>query len=432
MSAIARYFNKLGIEIYGYDKVETMLTKKLVSEGMQIRYVEDVASIPANVDLVVYTPAIPDTHKELQYFRAEGFPLMKRAEVLGMVSRSRKTIAIAGTHGKTTTSSLLTFLLREGGIDCTAFLGGIVKDYGSNFVAGDSDWVVVEADEFDRSFLHLSPDLATILSMDADHLDIYGDVATIHEQGFKAFVDRLNEGGQLYVQADWKHQFEDRPATRFYGVDQGVYRSKNVRVENGYFVFDYENPERLLENMTFSMPGRHNIENATVAISIALELGVPESSIRRSLRSFGGIHRRFEFVYRGEDRTYIDDYAHHPSELKAAISAAKQLFAGKKVTGVFQPHLFSRTRDFAAGFAEALDELDEVILLEIYPARELPIEGVTSNIIFERMQNEHKKLIKKENLLAELERTELEILLTLGAGDISAEVDNIKNLIINN
>ena len=430
MSAIARYFNGLGIAVYGYDRVETTLTKKLVEEGMSIHYEEDLSAIPANIDLVVYTPAVPDRHLELQHFRSAGLPIMKRAEVLGLISRSKRTIGVAGTHGKTTTSSLLTYLLREGGVDCTAFLGGIVKDFGSNFVSGSSDWVVVEADEYDRSFLHLSPDLAVILSMDADHLDIYGDSDAVREEGFLAFAAKIKAGGRLWVQDDWKHFFKDRAGTRYYGLAKGQYRAENVRVEKGYFVFDYISPDLTMRNLQTSMPGRHNVENATAAISLALAAGADTAAIRGALASFKGIGRRFELVYRGKQCTYIDDYAHHPSELTAAIGAARELFPDKKLTGIFQPHLYSRTRDFVDGFAEALDGLDEVILLDIYPARELPIKGISSEMIFDRMLNPKKKCIRKENLLAILEPMNLEILLSLGAGDIGAEVEKIKNLLI--
>ena len=430
MSAIARYFNGIGIDVHGYDRVETALTIKLVEEGMKIHYQEDLSAIPENIDLVVYTPAIPSQHLELQHFRSVGLPIMKRAEVLGLISRSRRTIAVAGTHGKTTTSSLLTFLLRRGGVDCTAFLGGIVKDFGSNFVSGKSDWVVVEADEFDRSFLHLRPDLAVILSMDADHLDIYGDAEAVRDEGFLAFAGKVQPEGALWVQNDWNAFFKDRGSTRFYGIESGAYRAEKIRVENGGFVFDYVSPDTTIRDLQTSMPGRHNVENATAAIALALEAGAEEDAIRDALAAFQGIGRRFELVYRGQQCVYIDDYAHHPSELKAAIGAARELFPDKKLTGIFQPHLYSRTRDFVDGFAEALDLLDELLLLEIYPARELPVEGVDSGIIFERMINPNKKLIRKENLLSVLEPLNLEILLTLGAGDIGAEVENIKSLLI--
>ena len=427
MSAVARFLNKEGIEVHGYDKVETDLTKALVREGMIIHYAEDLNAIPEAVDLVVYTPAIPNEHKELQYFLKNGYPVKKRAEVLGIISRSKKNIAVAGTHGKTTTSTILTHLLKSGGIDCSAFLGGIALNYGSNFISGKEDLVVVEADEYDRSFLQLSPDLAIILSMEADHLDIYGDLASLHETGFKAFVDCIKPGGALVVQKDWAPFFEHRPHTFSYGLEDGTVYADRIKVVDGYFNFCYNGPFGQIEDIKIAMPGRHNIENATSAITIALMLGVEKNAIKEALVTFKGIKRRFEFVYRGTRVTFIDDYAHHPSEVKVAIRAAKELYPGRKVTGIFQPHLYSRTRDFAEAFGAALSELDEPWLLDIYPARELPIEGVSSAIIYEQIENPNKKRINKANLISEIERSELDILLTIGAGDIGAEVGKIKN-----
>ena len=426
MSALARYFKGLGAEIYGYDKTETALTKTLVEEGMHIHYEEDVSKIPAQVDLVVWTPAVPQHHAELQYFRQHEIPVKKRAEVLGIISRNRRTVAIAGTHGKTTTSSLTAHVLRACGIDCSAFLGGIAQNFQSNFVNGQSDWVVAEADEYDRSFLHLHPEIAAITSMDADHLDIYGDEDSIHETGFLAFAKQVT--GTLYVQYEWL-KFFDKNAVRSFGVDGGDYRAANLRVADGYFSFDYKNPDSSIPNLKLPIPGRHNVENATVAISVALQLGAEPELIRAALLSFKGIKRRFEFVIRTEKTVYIDDYAHHPTELRAAIGAAKQLFPNRKVTGIFQPHLYSRTRDFVDGFAAALDGLDEILLLDIYPAREKPIPGVTSEIIFERMQNANKQLVTKANLLEVLKNKELDVVMTLGAGDIDTFVQPIKKIL---
>lgn len=425
MSALARFFNQRGVQVFGYDRTETSLTKMLVEEGMTIHYEEDLRAIPEGVDLVVYTPAVPARHKELVFFREQGFPVKKRAEVLGIISRSTRTIAIAGTHGKTTTSSILTHLLVAGGLDCSAFLGGIMVNYGTNFIAGGSDWVVVEADEYDRSFLHLSPEIAVILSMDADHLDIYGDVASIHETGFKAFTKKLKPGGKLWVQKDWEEELSGFSGLRSFGIEKGDYYSKNVRVEDGWFVFDFESPKGRIEGLKFGLPGRHNVENATVAIAIAQELGLSAKAISDALASFKGIKRRFEFIIRRSDRVFINDYAHHPTELKAAIGAARELYPDEKLTGVFQPHLFSRTRDFADGFAEALDGLDEVYLLDIYPAREEPIPGVTSDLLFEKMQLQNKYRVQKSNLVQQLKKANPKILLTLGAGDIDAMVEDI-------
>ncbi|MBK7872724.1 MAG: UDP-N-acetylmuramate--L-alanine ligase [Saprospiraceae bacterium] len=428
MSALARYFKGLGAEVHGYDKTETSLTKKLVEEGMQIHYNEDVSKIPEGVDLVVWTPAVPKEHAELQYFLKREIPVKKRSEVLGIISQNRRCIALAGTHGKTTTSSLTAHLLRAGGVDAAAFLGGIAQNCQSNCVNGQSDWVVVEADEYDRSFLRLHPEIGVISSMDPDHLDIYGDADSVHDTGYLAFAKQVS--GTLYVQHSWIDYF-DKTKVRSYGVEGGDYRAENLRVEDGYFVFDYKNLTQTIDNLQFPMPGRHNVENATAAISIALQVGVAPEAIRAGLLSFKGIKRRFEFIVRTEKTVYIDDYGHHPTELRAAIGAAKQLFPNRKVTGIFQPHLYTRTRDFVDGFAEALDGLDEILLLDIYPARELPIPGVTSEIIFNKMKNPNKKLIIKSNLLNELKNYDIEILMTIGAGDIDTLVEPIKKMLDN-
>lgn len=425
MSAIARYFLQRGVEVHGYDRTATPLTKALEAEGMQIHYDEDLSRIPDGVDLVVYTPAVPTTHIEFQYFLNNGFPIKKRAEVLGIISKGMKTVAIAGTHGKTTTSSVTTHLLRTGGIDCTAFLGGIARNFESNYVLGSSDWVVVEADEFDRSFLHLHPDHAAIMSMDADHLDIYGDAEALLETGFKAFAQQIKPGGNLWLQYRLANQFPNRDDVRLFGVDGGDYQAKNVRVEDGFFVFDYQAPGRNIEGLKLALPGRHNVENSTVALSIALALGVEPEAIREGLATFRGVKRRFEVIYRAGKVAYYDDYAHHPTELQAAISAARELFPKAKITGAFQPHLFSRTRDFSEGFAAALDGLDEAFLLDIYPARELPMPGVTSDIIFSQMKLKNKHLVAKKDLLTSLQNTDIEVLLTLGAGDIDTLVEPI-------
>ncbi|HHS95500.1 MAG TPA: UDP-N-acetylmuramate--L-alanine ligase, partial [Phaeodactylibacter sp.] len=345
MSALARYFLQRGAAIYGYDKTASVLTKKLEDEGMIIHYTEDIDQVPKDIDLVIYTPAIPETHSELVYLKKQNLPLLKRAEVLGWISRQLKTIAVAGTHGKTTTSAILTHILRTGGIDCTAFLGGIAQNIGSNYIGGTSDWMVVEADEYDRSFLHLQPDMSIILSMDADHLDIYG----AHEEmkkTFAAFAQQLKEGGQLFVQADLPLQLYGQQS---FGLEKGDYFAFNERIQNGWSVFDFKSPMGSISDIRFAMPGRHNIVNACAAISVALNLNISKNAIKEALASFKGIKRRFERVFANEQVVYIDDYAHHPTELKAAIDAARQLFPQKKLTAIFQPHLYSRTRDFAVG-----------------------------------------------------------------------------------
>lgn len=433
MSALARYFNGRNVAVFGYDKTSTTLTKKLVEEGMEIHYKDDISQIPEGIDLVIYTPAIPKDHGELNYFQRHDYPLKKRAEVLGMISQTQRTIAIAGTHGKTTTTSILTHILHEGGVDCTAFLGGIANNFSSNYVEGNSDWVVVEADEYDRSFLHLHPEIAVILSMDADHLDIYGADEEV-KNGFRIFGSQVKENGKLLINQKWlteylkKNEVQDKLKT--YGLEHGNYYATNIKVTDGYFVFDFKSKMSDIANLQFNLPGHHNIENATAAIAVALGLGVSVDAIRRSLVSFKGIRRRFEIIYRDERVVYIDDYAHHPSELTAAIHAARTLFPKRRITGVFQPHLFSRTRDFLPGFAKVLSTLDEVILLDIYPARELPIAGVTSEALYKLITNDAKVLTEKQELLDLLSTRDLEVLMTLGAGDIDTLVAPIKEQLI--
>jgi UDP-N-acetylmuramate--alanine ligase len=430
MSALARYFRFNGVAVHGYDRTESALTRKLAAEGMKIHYEEDLQQIPAGVDLVVYTPAVPDTHLELQYFREQGFPVKKRAEVLGIISRSKKTAAVAGTHGKTTTSSLLAHILRACDVPVTAFLGGIAQNFGSNFIWGESDWVVVEADEYDRSFLHLHPDAAVIMSMDADHLDIYGDKKALQESGFRAFARQLKPGGKLWIQEKWQNELGAGASTHSFGIENGEVQAKNIHVSEGYFVFDYESEAVSIKGLKLPLPGRHNVENATAAITLALHIGAAPEKIAAALEAFKGVARRFDFIVRKKDRVYIDDYAHHPEELKAAIGAAREFYPGKRITGLFQPHLFTRTRDFVDGFAEALDLLDEAILLDIYPAREAPIPGVTSEIILDRMKMKHKSLLSRKAALDKIKEERPEVLLSLGAGDIDRLVEPIKEIMM--
>ncbi len=427
MSALARYFNGRGAEVFGYDKTETTLTKTLVSEGMKIHYKEDLSEIPDHVDLVVYTPAIPDAHQELQYFRKEGYPVKKRAEVLGIISRNLKTIAVAGTHGKTTTSSIVAHVLRTGGIDCTAFLGGIAQNFKSNFVWGKDDWAVIEADEYDRSFLHLTPDIAIVLSMDADHLDIYGEHDVL-KATFTEFVSQTKEGGKVLVKSGLSLQNESKDFATF-GIESGNYSATNWKVKNGLSTFDVKSPNNNISDVQFTMAGKHNSENAMAAIAVAQLLGIEQNNIKKALASFKGIKRRFERIYENEQVVFIDDYAHHPTELTAAIDAARSLFPDRKITGIFQPHLYSRTQDFVDGFAAALDTLDQILLMDIYPARELPIEGVSSKIIFDKMKNPNCTLVTKATLMQELQNKDLDVVLTLGAGDIDTFVEPIKSML---
>jgi UDP-N-acetylmuramate--alanine ligase len=450
MSALARYFIGRGVEVHGYDKTETVLTQSLAAEGMRIHYSDDVSMIPENVDLVIYTPAIKEL-AELTEFKTRGVLILKRSQVLGLISRGMKCIGVAGTHGKTTTSSLLTHILRVGKIDATAFLGGISLSLGSNFVQGKSKWVVIEADEFDRSFLHLSPAMAIITAVDPDHLDIYGDEKSFRE-AFGVFQWRIKRKGVCFTKMGAKVLrpralwMNDETAKQFnmgqfeetsYGVGQGKYKAVKVRVEDGFFVFDYKSPMGDILNIKTTLPGEHNVENAVAAIAVAQHIGVSPEAVREALATFKGIRRRFEFIYRNDSQqvTFIDDYAHHPTELAAAIRAARTLYPTRRLIGIFQPHLFTRTRDFQDGFAAALDTLDETVLMSIYPARELPIEGVTSDMLLNKMLNPHKRLATKENVLdilrgvLENENLENTTILTLGAGDIDTFVKPIGHLV---
>jgi UDP-N-acetylmuramate--alanine ligase len=450
MSALARYFIGRGVEVHGYDKTETVLTQALAAEGMQVHYADDVSKIPEAVDLVIYTPAIKEL-SELDELKKRNVPILKRSEVLGLISRGMKCIGVAGTHGKTTTSSLVTHILRTGKVDATAFLGGISLSLGSNFVQGKSKWVVIEADEFDRSFLQLSPQMAIITAVDPDHLDIYGDEKTFRE-AFGLYQWRIKKKGICFTNANAKvlkprglwvspeaekeynwGEFEETT----YGVGKGKYKATKVRVENGFFVFDYKSPMGDILNIKTTLPGEHNVENAVAAIAVAQKIGVSAEAVKEALATFKGIRRRFEFIYQNDKQqvTHIDDYAHHPTELAAAIKAARTLYPNRRLIGIFQPHLFTRTRDFQDGFSAALDTLDETVLMDIYPARELPIEGVTSEMLANKMVNPRKTLATKANVMAKLKAilTESDLknttILTLGAGDIDTFVKPVGELL---
>ncbi len=438
MSAIARYFNGQGLPVSGYDKTKTPLTEALEAEGMTIHYGAartDLMPAPAGDLLVVWTPAIPRDFPELVRAQTEGYQLLKRAAVLGLLSKSLDCVAVAGTHGKTTTTTITTYLMEKAGLAPHAFLGGIPVDFPGNYVSGESNLVVVEADEYDRSFLHLSPQYAIVLSTDPDHLDIYGDHASMLETGFRAFARGMKPGGALVVRYDVVEHFrglfsESASAVKLltFGIGKGDYCARNIRVEDGAFHFDLEEPNgHLIPNLRTALPGRHNIENAVAACAVTLLAGGSEAGIRAGLATFGGIRRRFETKLKSDQLVIIDDYAHHPTELTAAIGAAKELYPNRKVTGVFQPHLFSRTQDFASGFAEALDTLDDAILIPIYPARELPIEGVSSRMIYEQMKNPNRRLLTDEQMLEVAMELKDGVLLLLGAGDIDALIPKIVN-----
>ena len=437
MSAIARYFVHRGVIVSGYDRTATPLTDQLSGEGMNIVFDGEPTLIPRQIDLVVYTPAIPQDHAGFAWLKSQDIPMMKRSEVLGLISNGMRSVCIAGTHGKTTTSTMTAHLLTSSALSVSAFLGGIASDYGTNYLLGSGDVVVLEADEYDRSFLRLSPWIATISSLDADHLDIYGDLEGMME-GYSQFVARIREGGTLIIKQGLLSQLNAEVVAALperhikvyeFGEEAADISLHNIRVENGHFLFDYKGLGNTIEDVEVSLPGRHNLENAAVAITAGLILGADVEAMKHALRTFKGIQRRFERVFSSVDTEFIDDYAHHPGELNVAISAARELFPGKHLTGVFQPHLYTRTRDFADGFAEALDKLDRVFLMDIYPARELPIEGVTSNLIFDKMTLEDKTLVTKRDLMAVLSSCDVEVLLTLGAGDIDTFVPQIKQML---
>lgn len=431
MSALARYFAKRGCVVCGYDKTKTALTTKLEQEGILISFLDDIGTLPAAFSekyadtLIVYTPAIPQDLALLSFFKSKGFALKKRSEVLGIISEGMYCVAVAGTHGKTTTSAMLAHILTDTGFGCTAFLGGILTNYDTNVLYGKNNVMVVEADEYDRSFLTLHPDLAIITSMDADHLDIYGDERNLHES-FQLFAGQLKENGRLFVQ----HSLPMDGIT-YSATDQSAISANNIRVEDGNFVFDFEDGYNTIKDLKLAMPGKHNVENATAAIGAALSLGIRTKLVKKAIANFKGVKRRFETVVKTESQIYIDDYAHHPSELAACFDAVRQLYPAKKLTVIFQPHLYTRTRDFADEFGKVLSTADEVILLEIYPARELPIAGIDSQFLLDKITIANKQKCAKESVLDLIKAKNPELILTVGAGDIDTLVTPIKNTLTN-
>lgn len=427
MSALARYFKFLGKNVAGYDKTPSQITSDLIALGVSIHFEDQVDHIPQeflNIDetLVVYTPAIPKEHKELAYVKAKGFLIKKRAEVLGIITRDVYTLAVAGTHGKTTTTAILAHLLKESGAKVTAFLGGISENYNSNLVLEGNEVVVVEADEFDRSFLQLHPDIAAVTSMDADHLDIY-EKANALEESFIEFSSKAKD--HLLIR-------NGLPLSGItFGVDDDSdYCAQNIRIENGTYVFDLKTPHKLIRDLHLNLPGKHNLLNAITAFAIAMLYGSPTGSLAKALFSFKGVQRRFSYHIKTESLIYVDDYAHHPTEINALHQAVKEMHPNKKVLAIFQPHLYSRTRDFASDFAQSLSRFDQLLLLDIYPARELPIEGVTSDWLLNMINAEDKKLVKKENLITEIMQSDAQVILTIGAGDIGEEVKSIKEALL--
>lgn len=438
MSALVRYFLSKGKKVGGYDRTPSELTEKLIEEGAQIHYEESVEQIApdfldAESTLIVFTPAIPDNHAELQYFRSHGFTIQKRAQVLGMLTRSGKGLCAAGTHGKTTTSSMAAHLLHQSHVGCDAFLGGISKNYGTNLLLSDtSEYVVIEADEFDRSFHWLTPYATVITATDADHLDIYG-TEEAYLESFNHYTSLIQPGGALIMRKDIKLQprLQEGVTCYTYSREEGDFHAENVRIGGGEIFFDFVSPLGNIQDIQLGVPVAINIENGIAAMALAQLSGVTNDEIKAGMASFRGVDRRFDFKIKNEKVVYLSDYAHHPEEIKQSILSMRALYADKKLTGVFQPHLYTRTRDFYQEFADSLSLLDEVILTDIYPARELPIEGVSSQLIYDNLRpNIEKTLCKKEEVMDVLKNKHIEVLMTLGAGDIenyAAQICEILN-----
>lgn len=425
MSALARYFKTIGKNVSGYDKTPSMLTDELIASGIDIHFEDRIDLIPKDYfvenTLVIITPAVPVTHSQWNYFLERDYQVKKRAEVLGIITKDTFCFAVAGTHGKTTTSSILGHILFESGADVTAFVGGIVENYNSNLIGTGKTVTVVEADEFDRSFLHLHPNIACVTSMDADHLDIYGTSEEI-EASFVEFANKVEDKSQLFITNELPIEGVTCAVN-----EEAVYKAFNVRVGNGSYVFDVQTPTETIRDIAFGLPGRHNLMNALMALAMAKTFGTSSEAIAKALASFKGIRRRFSYQIKTPNLVYIDDYAHHPTEINAVHQAVRELYPNQKVMAIFQPHLFSRTKDFADDFAKSLSNFDEVVLLDIYPARELPMEGITSQWLMNKMTSEDKKLVSKEDLIPTILATDARIIVTIGAGDLGEMVPSIKN-----
>jgi UDP-N-acetylmuramate--alanine ligase len=432
MSALARYFIAKGYQVHGYDRTQTSLTLSLEQEGMIIHYAEDISLIPAKTGLAVFTPAIPADSLELLYLQKSGVRMMKRAEVLGMLSSEYKTIACAGTHGKTTTSTLVSHLLQSSEVKCQAFLGGIARNFDSNLLISEtSPFMVAEADEYDRSFLHLHPYIAIITSIDSDHLDIYGTHDAIKE-AFSSFTGNIVPEGYLIMKKGLDLPLRSPAECKVYSYavnEEADFYATDLQIENGLYHFDFNYPHGRIQNLTLGIPGLYNVENAIAALAAALLAGAKPDELIAGLATFKGVKRRFDIRLNENNLVYIDDYAHHPEELNACISSARAMFPGLKLTGIFQPHLFTRTRDFANEFAQSLAQLDEVLLLPVYPARELPIEGINSQMLLSLMDHSNKHLVQKTDFPEYFAVKRPEVLLTMGAGDIDTLVDPIENFL---
>ncbi|MFL2621380.1 MAG: UDP-N-acetylmuramate--L-alanine ligase [Flavobacteriaceae bacterium] len=429
MSALAKYFFNKNLIVSGYDKTQTNITDSLILLGVKIVFKDsndliDKDFLDSKDTLVVVTPAIPNSNKILNYFKSSGFKVMKRAEVLGLITNNSKCLAIAGTHGKTTTTAILTHLMFECDQKFTSFIGGISENYNSNFIDNGDEYTIVEADEYDRSFLCLAPDIACITSIDADHLDIYGDESNLNN-AFSEFSKLIPSKNKLFI-----HSNIDFPGIS-YGVNTSSdYCAQNISIENGVYNFDLKAPNTIFKGLKFSIPGKHNLSNAVAAFAMALESGCNEINLRSALETYKGVKRRFSYKLKTDDLIFIDDYAHHPKEIDVVWEAVNEIYPNKKTTAVFQPHLYSRTKDFADDFAVSLSKFDTVLLLDIYPAREIPIHGVTSTWLLEKITSRRKKLVTKDNLFKAIRAEDNPILITMGAGDIEVEVDKLtKNLL---
>lgn len=437
MSALVRYFLAKGYKVAGYDKTPSELTENLISEGAEIFYEESTELIPTycrdpHTTLVVRTPAVPETHEGLSFFRENRFTIIKRAELLGLITRTTKGLCFAGTHGKTTTSSMAAHIFHQSHIGCNAFLGGILKNYNSNLMLSDeSPYSIIEADEYDRSFHHLSPYMAVITATDPDHLDIYG-TREAYLESFSHFTSLIRPGGCLVKHkgiAALPRVGKDVKVYEYSGSEKSDFYAKNIRIGNGQIIFDFVTPKEIIADVSLGVPVKINIENGIAAMAIAWLNGVTAEEIRNAMATFGGAKRRFDFWLKTDKHILIDDYAHHPDEIRASIQSVRALYPDKKISAIFQPHLYTRTRDFANEFANALSLLDELILLEIYPARELPIEGITSQIIFDKVTCKKKELCEKKMLLERIKGRNFEVLITLGAGDIDRFLPDIKAIL---
>ncbi len=438
MSALALFFIEKGLRVAGYDRSLSFITDRLVEKGCLVTDDDCVSAIPdffrdvtnAGTTRIVYTPAIPADNNILTWFRSNGYPVSKRSEILGAITHDSNTIAVAGTHGKTTVTTMVSHLLKQSAVGCSAFLGGISKNYNTNYIGGEGKYTVVEADEFDRSFHRLRPSIAVVTSMDADHLDIYGDHESMIE-AYNEFCAKIKKGGKVIVNSRIRQlvRVPEGVGCLTYGTDQGAdYLLSDVQHNPGYYSFSVTAPGLKIEDLHFRFPGIINLENMTAAVAVALQCGVTPDEIRSSVPLFQGVRRRFDIRFDSAGLTYIDDYAHHPEEIRAFVTSVREYFRGRRITGIFQPHLYSRTRDHFRGFASILDNLDETILLPVYPAREKPIPGVTSQLIFDEMKSEKKRMLRMEDILSEIDMSAVDVLVTIGAGSIDRLVQPIEEM----